>query len=163
MRQDLTYAVRGFRREPGFTAVAVLMLAIGIGANTAVFSVVNPLLLRPLPFRDASRLVWMAPDTRDGRARQPDLRVRPSTRRSRDTSDRSRTTPYFAFFGYLSYALTGSGQPERLSAVNVGPQFLELLGVQPALGPLVHARGDRAQWPEGRAALARALAAALRR
>jgi MacB-like periplasmic core domain len=133
VRQDLTYALRGFRREPGFTAVAVLMLAIGIGANTAVFSVVNPLLLRPLPFRDASRLVWMA-DTRPGGLSGVTYSSTVYEEIVRNVRSFEETTPYFAFFGYLSYALTGSGQSERLSAVMIGPRFFELLGVQPSAG-----------------------------
>ena len=57
---DVRLALRGLVREPGYSLVAILILAIGIGANTAVFSVVNPLVLKPLPFRDADRLVWIA-------------------------------------------------------------------------------------------------------
>jgi predicted permease len=133
--QDLAYAVRGFRREPGFTAVAVLMLAIGIGANTAVFSVVNPLLLRPLPFRDASRLAWMA-DTREGGLSGVTYSVGVYEEIQRHARSFEEMTSYFAFFGYLSYTLTGSGHPERLSAVTVGPRFFEVLGVQPAIGRL---------------------------
>jgi hypothetical protein len=58
--QDIRYACRSFRREEGFCAIAVLILALGIGANTAIFSVVNDLIFRPLPFRDPARLIWIA-------------------------------------------------------------------------------------------------------
>jgi putative ABC transport system permease protein len=60
LRQDVRYALRGFRREPVVALIAVAILALGIGANTVVFSIVNPLLLRPLPFPNADRLVWIA-------------------------------------------------------------------------------------------------------
>src|SRR5262245_59694779 len=64
--QDVSYALRGLRRAPGFTAVAVLTLALGIGANTAIFSVVNAAMLRPLPFREAGRLVFLWNRTSQG-------------------------------------------------------------------------------------------------
>jgi predicted permease len=132
-RHDLRQAARSFVREPGYSLIAVLILAIGIGANTAVFSVVNPLLLRPLPFRDADRLVWIANTGSSGLSGQT-FRVVGLEELARHNRSFEGLTAYFAFFGYGSYTLAGRGEAERLAGVNVAPKFLELLGVTPQLG-----------------------------
>jgi predicted permease len=141
VRQDLGYALRGFRREAGFTIIALLILALGIGANTAVFSLINPLLLRPLPFPDAEQLTWLAPDP----ARSAKKRVGMSDitytvavyellrKESHSFADLSA---YNAFFGYGNNTLTGRGDQERIVGVDVAPRFFEVLGVQPAHGRL---------------------------
>ena len=130
---DLRLALRGLVREPGHSAVAILILAIGIGANTAVFSVVNPLLLKPLPFGDADRLVWIENIGQTGLSGKT-FRVAGYEALARETRSFDGMTAYFAFFGYGSYTLTGTGDPERLVGVDVAPGFLELLGVGPQIG-----------------------------
>jgi predicted permease len=141
LRQDVAYALRGFRREPGVAATAIAILALGIGANTAVFSIVNPLLLRPLPLRDADRLVWISNTGSAGSLSGATFRVDWYEAFLRNTRSFQDLGAYFAFFGYGSYTLTGRGEPERLVAVDVAPRFFEVLGVQPALGRLFTA-GD---------------------
>jgi predicted permease len=132
--QDLRLAWRGMVRAPGHTLVAVLILALGIGANTAVFSVVNPLLLRPLPFRDADRLVWIANTGTGSGLSGKTFSVGVFEELARNSRSFEAVSAYFAFFGYGSQLLTGRGEPERLVGVNVAPRFLELLGVKPHLG-----------------------------
>jgi predicted permease len=134
LRHDLRLAVRGLVREPGHSLVAILILAIGIGANTAVFSVINPLVLKPLPFRDADRLVWIANTGRGEGLSGKTYRVAAYEELARNNRSFESMSAYFAFFGYFSYTLTGQGDPERLMGVQVAPGFLELLGVQPQLG-----------------------------
>jgi predicted permease len=135
LQQDLRYAVRQLRKSPGFTAVAVLVIALGIGACTAVFSIANPLLVRELPFADASELTWITHSSGTGLSGTTyPVDVFEEMRASVQSFE--EIAPYFAFFSYLSYRLTGVGTPERLSAVDVGPRFLEMLGVQPAHGRL---------------------------
>ena len=146
--QDLKYAVRGFRREPAMSLIAVVILALGIGANTAVFSIVNPLLLRPLPFPDSDRLVWIANTGTTGLSGRT-YRVDVFEELRRNTRSIQEMSGYFAFFGFVSRTLTGRGDPERLMAVDVAPRFFEVLGVQPASGRLFteqehHAGGPRA-------------------
>lgn len=131
---DVRLAIRGFLREPGYSLVAILILAIGIGANTAVFSVVNPLVLKPLPFRDADRLVWIANTGRGEGLSGKTFRIAAYEELARSNRSFESITGYFAFFGYISYTLTGSGEPERLSGVHVAPGLLEQLGVRPQLG-----------------------------
>ncbi len=134
LRHDLRLALRGLLREPGHSFVAILILAIGIGANTAVFSVVNPLVLKPLPFRDADRLVWIANTGRGEGLSGKTYRVAAYEELARNSRSFESMSAYFAFFGYFSYTLTGQGDPERLTGVQVAPGFLEQLGVQPQLG-----------------------------
>lgn len=134
LAQDLRLALRGLVREPGHALVAVVILAIGIGANTAVFSVINPLLLKPLPFRDADRLVWIANAGRGDGLSSRTYRVAAYEAMARESRSFEAMSAYFAFFGYISFTLTGSGEPERVVGVHVAPGFLELLGVQPQLG-----------------------------
>ena len=134
LRQDVRHAVRGFRREPGFALIAVLMLALGIGANTAVFSVVNPLLLRPLPFPDADRLVWVSGDEGTSSLSSRTFQVGVFEELQRHARSFSDWTAYFAFFGYMTSVLTGEGDPEQVAAVPLGPRFFEVLGVAPAIG-----------------------------
>ena len=136
VRQDITYALRGFRREPGVALIAVIILALGIGANTAVFSIVNPLLLRPLPFPNADRLVWIANIGASLGMSGTTFRVDWYDEFRKHNRSFEDLAAYFAFFGYNNYTLTGRGDPESLVAVDVGPRFFELLGVQPARGRL---------------------------
>lgn len=129
-RQDLKYAGRMFIRQPGVTAVAVLTLAIGIGANTAVFTAVNAVLLRPLPYKDPERLVMVW----ETRAREGvlDNVVSPA-----DFLDWAKMNSSFTAMAALTGTtadLTGSGEPLRLTTTVVSPPFFDILGVTPALG-----------------------------
>ncbi len=127
---DLRYAVRILCQSPGFTAVAVLALALGIGANTAIFSVVNAVLLRPLPYREPDRLVqlWCSEPAR-GISRMgfapPDFR---------EVRDQNQVFEQMAAFYYRNYTLMGTAEPERLRGVILSPEMFRLLGVKPALG-----------------------------
>jgi predicted permease len=132
LRQDLGYAVRAFARTPAFTAAAVLSLAVGIGANTAIFSVASALLLRPLPYRDADRLVilWN---------RSPGLGIAEdwfSTAQYFDIRNSQRGFEEVAIAIGANYNLTGHGQPERIGTIRVSSNLLPMLGVRPALGRL---------------------------
>jgi putative ABC transport system permease protein len=133
MAQDARYAFRRIRREPGFFLFAALIIGIGVGANTAVFSVMSPLMLRPLPFEQPDRLVWVAHGTGTGMSA-----VTSRTSNLRDYREMNRSfeslTGYNAFYDYASYNLVGRGEPERLVGVDVARNFLEVVGVAPLLG-----------------------------
>jgi predicted permease len=124
---DVRYAWRGVRKAPGFTAVIVLTLALGIGANTAIFSVVRAMLLEPLPYRDADRLafIWLGA-SRGGPLSGPDFH---------DIREGSTT---FAELGGIwasgTVALTGQGDPEQLRTALVTTNFFQVLGADSALG-----------------------------
>jgi predicted permease len=134
--QDLRYAFRTFRRDAGFATFAILIVGLGVGASSTVFSVVNTLLIRPLPFDDPDRLVWIVnhEDTSDmsGRTTQVDhfLDLRAQNQSFSDMA------AFFAFYGVGDNKLTGQGEPERLSGVPVSANFFQLLGVQPQIGRL---------------------------
>ncbi|MGH9906297.1 MAG: ABC transporter permease [Pyrinomonadaceae bacterium] len=129
--QDIRYAVRSMRKRPGFTVVALIALALGIGANTAIFSLVNAVLLRPLPFTDPDRLVWVWGNIRSGGNRAS---VAPLD--FLDYRNDNKTFEEFAasFSIPLALNLTGSGEPERLAAAGVTGNYFQALGVKPALG-----------------------------
>src|SRR5580692_11601577 len=130
--RDLAYAVRMLAKSPGFTLAAILSLAIGIGANTSIFSIINALLLRPLPYRDADRLVilWN---------RSPGLNI---------TEDWFSTAQYFdiktGHHGFEDVAiaiggnenLTGDGRPERVGTIHVSSNLLPMLGATADKGRL---------------------------
>ena len=129
--QDVHYGVRQLRRSPGFTAVAVLTLALGIGANTLIFSVVNAAVLHPLAFRDAGRLVTLW-------ATSPTIGYSgPGTLTDPDYIEWQRQNRVFseigAFRGQPSN-LTGRGDPVRLMGAAISPSLLTALGASPALG-----------------------------
>ncbi|MCI0389472.1 MAG: ABC transporter permease [Acidobacteria bacterium] len=128
--QDLRYGARMFLKKPGFTLIAVFTLALGIGANSAIFSVVNAVLLRPLPFDEPERLVkvW---ETRYqlGRARNV---VSPAD--FFDWRSQNKSFEYVAAYDTGDFTLTGSGEPERLRVARVSPDLFPLLRLQPILG-----------------------------
>ena len=133
LRQDLRIALRRMRQQPGFAIFAMLIVALGVGATTAVYSVMSPLMLRPLPFEHPERLVAIR-NTGDGGLST----VTSRTSNLRDFRERARSfealTAYDAFFEYESYNLVGLGAPERLVGVGVAQDFLDVLGVRPILG-----------------------------
>jgi predicted permease len=134
--QDLRYTVRTLRRDRGFASVAVLILALGIGANIAVFSVVNTILLRPLPFRNPQQLVWMASERGVGGLSAVTYTVAAYEEFARHNRSFQDVTAYDPFFGDSDYKLTGHGEPQELAAVPVALNFFPTLGVKPALGRL---------------------------
>ncbi len=133
--QDLRYAFRTLRRDAGFTTFAILIIGLGIGASSTVFSVLDTLLVRPLPFKDPGSLIWIANRTQvDGDLSGATVQVgRLLNLRERNKSF-SDIAGYFAFYGVGDSKLSGNGEPERLSAVPVSQNFFPLLGVQPQLG-----------------------------
>jgi putative ABC transport system permease protein len=128
--QDVAYGARLLRRQPGFTVVAVLMLALGIGGNTAMFSVADAVLWRPLPYPGAAAVMSLAEQRpREGRFHGP---VSPA-----DFFDWRRDAQSFsamAACNEIAVNLTGAGEPERLRSLAVTPGFLDVLGTAPALG-----------------------------
>jgi predicted permease len=135
LRQDVQYALRTLRRDRGFFSIAVLIMALGIGANTAIFSVVNALLFKRLQFTQSDRLVWIAnAGGGDGGMSSVTSRVINYLDWKQLNRSFEELAAYFAFFDYGTYNLTGSGEPERLVGVGVSQNFLPFLGVQPALG-----------------------------
>ncbi len=132
-RDDVRYALRRIRKEPAFAAFAVSIMAVGVAAVTAVFSVMGPLLLRPLPFANQDRLVWVAGAASGGMS---SVTSRSSNLRDYRTYTRSleALTGFNAFFDYDSYNLVGEGQPERLIGVGVAQDFLPVLGIPLLLG-----------------------------
>jgi predicted permease len=132
LRQDVRYAVRTLRRSPGFTLVAVLTLALGIGANTVMFGIVNATLLQRLPFPDPERLTTLWQASVDDRS-DVNIVAMPNYR---DWLARSTS---FASLGLLDsagrgYSVTGGGDPERVPGLRVTASFFDVLGVPPMLG-----------------------------
>jgi len=126
--QDIRFGLRMLCKNPGFTTVAVLTLALGIGANTAIFSVVNAVLLRPLPYPEPGQLVQLRAD----RSGSPSTFIDSSTFVA--VKAQSRSLARIAAYGGGDMTLTGAGSAERVVAGAVTADFFPLLGVQPALG-----------------------------
>ncbi|MGO8818164.1 MAG: ADOP family duplicated permease [Terriglobia bacterium] len=129
--QDLRYGTRQLRKNPGFTAVAVFTLALGIGANTAMFSVVNAVLFDPLPYREPSRLVTLWDTSTAFGSPAPGSMTDPDYVELRA---QNQVFDDAAAFHGQTFNLTGAGEPERLLGASVSPHLFHLLGVAPALG-----------------------------
>ena len=126
--QDIRYGVRMLLKNPGFAAVAVLTLALGIGANTAIFSVVNAVLLRPLPYRNPSQLVSIYDQ-------QPQIGKTPASYPEYlDWRKQSQVFESVAAVTGSSWVLTGQGLPEQISVQRVSASYLPMLGIEPMLG-----------------------------
>ncbi len=128
--QDLRYGARMLMKTPGFTLIVILTLAIGIGANTAIFSVVNAILLRPMPYKEADRLVVVS-ESWPARS-LPHIGVDPDT--FADWQERNHVFADMAAFANGEVALTGDGEPEKVASQSVTPNLFALLGAGAALG-----------------------------
>src|SRR5262249_49202479 len=127
--QDLRYGARMFMKKPGFTLIAIATLALGIGANAAIFSVVNTVLLRPLPFKEPERLMMI----RETKLPQfPEFSVAPGN--FLDWKKQNTVFERLVAFRGASFNLIGTGDPERLRGMSVTEGFFTTLGAQPQLG-----------------------------
>ena len=127
--QDIRYGVRGLRRNPGFALVVVLTMAMGIGANTAIFSVVNGVLLRPLPFKDGDRLVVL-------HQQQPLAGVEDMGFSPQEMADYRKASSLESLveFHTMWFILLGRAEPQRVSTGVVSANFFDVLGVRPEYG-----------------------------
>jgi predicted permease len=136
LAQDLRYALRTMRRDWTFTVVAVLILGLGVGANVAVFSVVDTILLRPLPFQNPGRLVWIQGPPKTCGLSCVTYSVDAFESYQQQQRSLESVTAYMPFYGAADYKLTGYGDPQPVSGVWVACNFFQTLGVQPAIGRL---------------------------
>ena len=127
---DVRYACRSLGKHPGFAIVVILTLALGIGANAAIFSVVNAVLLRPLPYRDADRLVFISGDLHRPGANE----IPVSAGEFADYRDRAHAFEHVAAYDTVGFNLTGIGEPERLEGAVVTASLFPLLGVSAQVG-----------------------------
>ncbi len=135
--QDLQYGVRMLMKSPSFAAIAILTLALGIGANTAIFSVVSGVLLNPLPYRDANRIVSMfeeIPNFKNGSISYPNFL---------DWQRMNRTFLCDRSVSFHGFNLSGNGEPERLHGEMISAGFFEILGVNPVIGRTFTKEEDR--------------------
>jgi putative ABC transport system permease protein len=132
--RDLRYAARMLVRNPAFTVIAVVTLGLGIGANTAIFSIVNAVLLRPLPYQDADRLVRVMQNHPDA----PDVAERRGVVLNQEHflqwRARTRTLSHLAVFERTTMTLTGRAEPARLTGATVSPSLFPMLGASPGMG-----------------------------
>src|SRR5271154_2238062 len=142
LTQDLRFGLRMLRKNPGFTAIAVLTLALGIGASTAVFSVVNAILLKPLPYANSERIYmpwWKAPPSLTQFTDKWPWSIRDFARFSQG----ARTFQYIGAFKSDFFNLPGSGEPERLDGLRVSAGFISALGVAPERGHTFQPEDDQ--------------------
>ncbi len=126
--QDLRFSFRMLRKNPGFTVVVLLTLALGIGATTAIFSVVYGVLLRPLPYTDSSRIMAVFEvNSKGGWSHLADPNFD-------DFRDQNRSFQAIAKYNYYVVSVSGASQPSRTTVASVSPDFLKVLGIQPILG-----------------------------
>lgn len=145
--QDTRYTLRTLKRDAGFTLFAILIVGLGIGISTIVFSVFDTLLIRPLPFRDAGKLVWIANDGVAGLSGAT-VEVNPFLDFKKNTRSFSEVAAYFAFYGFGDSKLIGLGEPERLIGVPVTQNFFPTLGVTPRIGRLFDAEECKPNGPK---------------
>ena len=134
--QDLRYGARMMTKNPGFTLVAVFTLALGVGANSAIFSVVNAVLLRPMRFKDPERLVFIwekLPQGGTGSVSVPNLT---------DWREQNDVMAGIAAYTSASFNLQSQDSPERVSGATVTSDFFDVLGIPPQLGRTFRARED---------------------
>ena len=134
LQQDLRFTFRTLGRDPGFTAIAVIILGLGIGANITVFSVVNTLLLRPLPLHDPQQLVRILSKNPTGGESSMTYSADAIQELQRKNRSFASISGYFAFSGPENLKLTGSGQPLPVTGLMVDDHFFSTLGVEPWLG-----------------------------
>jgi predicted permease len=128
--KDVSYGIRTMIKKPGFTAVAVIALALGIGANSSIFSVVNAVLLRPLPFKNPDQLVIV-----NETVRRETVETRPASYPDFiDWRNQNQSFEDIAAFDSPSFSLTGTGEPERIPGEIVSASYFPILGIQPAVG-----------------------------
>ena len=147
LREDIRYSVRVLLRSPGFSAAVVIALGLAIGATTSVFTVVNAVLLKSLPFRDPSRLVMVfeeIPGAKSGPIAfsAPDLM---------GFQERARSFDGLAAYVTKTYELSGIDQPERVAALRTSAALFDVLGAAPVLGRAFTREEDEGRHPGGRA------------
>ena len=135
--QDLRYGLRTFRKTPGFAVIAVITLALGIGANTSMYSIVNGVLLRPLPYANPDRLMRLAtstPQFKDGSVSFPNFL---------DWQQRSRSFEQLALYRNDNWTLTGVPTPERLRGEMASAAIFPALGIHPIIGRVFTPEEDK--------------------
>jgi predicted permease len=132
--QDLRYTLRTLRKDRAFAFIAILILALGIGANIAVFSLVNRILLRPLPFHDSEQLVWFNGGFAEAGLSGTTYNVGSYEEYRRHNQSFQEVTAFQPFWGSSSYNMTGHGEPQHVQAVMVADNFFQTLGIRPSLG-----------------------------